>query len=79
LPAAEAPPEPIDTRAVIFDDGAHDAKVYDRASLLGGHRLIGPALIEEPASITVIRPGQNVRVDSYGNLLLGDIADATAP
>jgi N-methylhydantoinase A len=62
---------------VIFDDGAHDAKVYDRAALLGGHKLQGPALIEEPASITVIRPGQDVRVDTYGNLLLGEIANAT--
>ncbi|MDA0230665.1 MAG: hydantoinase/oxoprolinase family protein [Proteobacteria bacterium] len=77
LPAATSPPEPIDTRSVIFDDGAHDAKVYDRAALLDGHRLRGPALIEEPASITVIRPGQDVRVDTYGNLLLGDIANAT--
>jgi len=58
----------------VFDDGEHDAAVYDRAQLLAGHRLTGPALIEEPASITVIRPGQDLRVDSYGNLLLGAIA-----
>ena len=77
LPAATAPPEPIDTRSVIFDDGAHDAKVYDRASLMDSHQLRGPALIEEPASITVIRPGQDVRVDTYGNLLIGEIASVT--
>ena len=78
LAAAETAPEPIAARPVIFDDGTHQAQVYDRATLLGGHRLSGPALIEEPASITVIRPGQSVRVDEYGNLLLGDIADASA-
>ena len=78
LPASEAAPEPIAVRPVVFDDGAHDAKVYDRARLLGGQRLQGPALIEEPASITVVRPGQNLRVDGYGNLLLGDIATAPA-
>jgi N-methylhydantoinase A len=76
LAEAKAEPEPIDRRQVIFDDGAHEAEVYNRARLLGGHRLKGPALIEEPASITVVRPGQNVRVDGYGNLLLGEIADA---
>ena len=78
LPAATSPPEPVDTRSVIFDDGAHDAKVYDRASLMDSHQLRGPALIEEPASITVIRPGQDVRVDTYGNLLLGEIATAAS-
>ena len=78
LPSADGAPEPIATRQVIFDDGAHETKVYDRAKLLGGHQLQGPAVIEEHASITVIRPGQNVRVDKYGNLLLGDIAAAPA-
>ncbi len=71
-------PEPIATRSVVFDDGAHDSKVYDRAQLLSGHRLQGPAVIEEPASVTIIRPGLNVRVDKYGNMLLGEIADAPA-
>jgi N-methylhydantoinase A len=78
LAEATADPEPIATRSVVFDDGAHDSKVYDRAQLLSGHRLQGPAVIEEPASITIIRPGLNVRVDKYGNMLLGEIADATA-
>jgi N-methylhydantoinase A len=78
LAEAAGAPEPIATRPVIFDDGAHDSKVYDRAGLLGNHRLQGPAVIEEPASITIIRPGLNVRVDTYGNLLLGEIATAPA-
>ena len=78
LAEAAGAPEPIAIRPVIFDDGAHDSKVYDRASLLGNHRLQGPAVIEEPASSTIIRPGLNVRVDTYGNLLLGEIATAPA-
>jgi len=74
LATASSTPEPVSTRPVTFDDGIHDSKVYDRAKLLNGHRLEGPAVIEEPASVTIIRPGQKVRVDIYGNLLLGDIA-----
>ena len=74
LPTALSNPEPIAQRPVVFDEGTQDATVYDRTRLLAGHRLTGPALIEEPASITVIRPGQEVRVDAYGNLLLGEIA-----
>ena len=59
----------------MFDDGAHEAAVYDRASLLGGHSFEGPAVIEEPASITVVRPGDKVRIDPYGHILLGKIAE----
>ncbi|MBI05500.1 MAG: hydantoin utilization protein [Rhodospirillaceae bacterium] len=74
LPPASGNPEPIAQRPVVFDDGEHNAAIYNRTQLLAGHHLAGPALIEEPASITVIRPGQDVRVDTYGNLLLGEIA-----
>ncbi len=34
-----------------------------------------PAVIEEPASVTIVRPSQPVLVDDYGNLLLGEIAN----
>ena len=53
---------------------ARRGRLPDRASLLGGQRFTGPAVIEEPASVTVVRPGMPVRVDGYGNLLLGEIA-----
>ncbi len=76
LAAAEGAPTPTGRRRVMFDDGACDAAVYDRASLLGGHRFEGPAVIEEPASVTVVRPGQKVRIDDYGHILLGKIAEA---
>jgi N-methylhydantoinase A len=75
LATAEGAPEPNGRRRVVFDDGAHEAAVYDRASLLGGHRFEGPAVIEEPASVTVIRPGDRVRIDPYGHILLGEIAE----
>ena len=61
-------------RPVIFDDGARDTPVYDRARLKAGQRFAGPAVIEEPASVTVVRPGDAVRIDDYGNILLGRIA-----
>ena len=76
LAAGAGAPDPIGARTVVFDDGAHEAAVYDRAALLGGQRFAGPAVIEEPASVTVVRPGMPVRVDEYGHLLLGEIADS---
>jgi len=76
LAKGKGAPKPIGTRKVVFDDGEHETAVYDRATLLGGQSFTGPAVIEEPASVTVVRPGMAVRVDEYGHLLLGNIAEA---
>ena len=59
----------------MFDDGRHDTPIYDRATLRDGHAITGPAIIEEPVSVTVLRPGQPMKVDRYGNLLVGRIAE----
>ncbi len=67
--------EPVSHREVTFEDGRHDTPIYDRGSLGEGQKIAGPAIIEEPASVTVLRPGQNLRVDAYGNLLIGKIAE----
>ena len=67
--------EAVATRSVVFDDGRHETPIYDRAQLRGGHAITGPAVIEEPVSVTVLRPGQPMKVDQYGNLLIGRIAE----
>jgi N-methylhydantoinase A len=54
----------------IFFDGAHIvATVYDRAKLVPGSELRGPAIIEQYDTTTFVPPGFNVRVDAYGNLV----------
>ncbi len=57
-------------RPVHFEDGSHELSVYRRQDLLHGHRFAGPAIIEEPASVTVIRPGQHAEVDGFGNIIV---------
>ena len=58
-------------RAVTFErSGTVDATVYDRAKLLHGNTIEGPAIIEEPASTTVIEPGDRVTVDAFGHLVI---------
>ena len=42
--------------------------VYARSELLAHNRIVGPALIEEHASTTVVFPGDVMKVDVYGNL-----------
>lgn len=76
LERASGAAEPSDVRAVRFDDGLHETPVYQRTALCAGQRLVGPLLIEEAASVTVVRPGDPVRIDDYGNILIGDIAAA---
>jgi N-methylhydantoinase A len=60
------------TRAVYFAEaGRHvDTPTYDRAGLLAGNRIAGPALIEEYASTTVAHPGDVVTVDAFGDLVI---------
>ncbi len=42
--------------------------VFKRDLLRPGHKIEGPALIEEHASTTVVQPGDVLEVDCYGNL-----------
>jgi N-methylhydantoinase A len=44
--------------------------VYDRERLAPGHRLPGPAIVEERITTVVVHPGWALRVDEYENLLL---------
>jgi N-methylhydantoinase A len=43
---------------------------YARAALTAGNRIVGPALIEEHASTTVLLPGDQLEVDAQGNLVI---------
>jgi N-methylhydantoinase A len=43
---------------------------YARENLRAGNRIAGPALVEEHASTTVLLPGDRLRVDEFGNLVI---------
>jgi len=43
---------------------------YAREGLCAGNRVAGPALVEEHASTTVLLPGDRLRVDEFGNLVI---------
>ncbi len=47
-----------------------DHKVYERSKLLANNVVTGPALIEEPTSVTVIGEGHQCEVDRLGNLII---------
>jgi len=54
-------------RATYFDDGFVDTPVYDGVVLAAGCEVMGPALIEEPFTVVVVRPGSVARLDDQGN------------
>ncbi len=70
LPKAQAEPQAVGSRRLRYDEGWVDTPVFDRAGLLQDHTLQGPAVIEEDASVTILRSNQSLRVDPYGNLII---------
>jgi N-methylhydantoinase A len=66
---ADASAAIIDTRAVFFDDW-QDARIYDRELLRPGNRFTGPAIVTQTDCTTVVSPGQELRVDGFGNLII---------
>lgn len=66
------PAEPVGSRKA-FDIATRvwtDFPVYQRAGLLAGQLLPGPAIVEEGTSTTVFFADQVLRVDDHGHLLI---------
>jgi N-methylhydantoinase A len=47
-----------------------ETPVYDGVRLGSGHRLEGPAIVEERFTTIVIHPGQSVELDAFGNYVM---------
>ena len=60
------------TRSAYFTEIGEFAQTptYDRDALKSGNCIVGPALIEEHASTTVLLPGDSMTVDEFGNLVI---------
>ena len=59
------------TRSIsVADFGLVTADVYDRYRLPTGFECVGPAVIEERESTTVVGPQARVRVDEHRNLII---------
>ncbi len=59
----------VSRRPVWFRDGGFvDTPILDRARLGPGHRLEGPAVIEQSDATTVVPPGASVEIDAAGCL-----------
>jgi N-methylhydantoinase A len=58
----------VGRRGVWFEGGWRETPVYRREQLGVGVELVGPAIVEQLDSTTVIEPGDRMRVDGLGNL-----------
>jgi N-methylhydantoinase A len=77
--AARGGPPPVTERRLVYCEGAGfiETPTFDRVRLAPGDEIIGPALIEEHASTTVISFGDVLRVGDFGDLVI-TVAGASA-
>ena len=62
------------TREVLFDGLLCATAVFDRAALQAGSEIRGPAILEQVDSTIVVPPDARVEIDSYGNVIITDLA-----
>ena len=56
---------------VDFDEeGIHEANFYHRNKLGPGMQIVGPAIIVEDATSTVVPPSYQVEIDDYANIII---------
>ncbi len=66
-----ASPAPFERRDVRFAaDTATATPVFDRAVLTPGHRVDGPAIVDQLDTTTLLFPGDRLAVDAAGNLIV---------
>ncbi len=76
LPAGDGNP----ARAILGERPLYDlerdrsspAMIYDRAKLLPGDRIAGPAIVAQFDATTIVLAGQDARVDPFGLLVIED-------
>ncbi len=68
--AGAGSPTPVARRPIHYRRQRHEAAVYRRDELLGGQRLEGPAIVEQPDTTVLVPAGFRASVDAYGLLVL---------
>lgn len=68
--ASDTVPQPRATRQTVFEEWTGKVPVYMREELSPASTLIGPAIVLEYGSTTVLPPGFQLHVDGWHNLVL---------
>ena len=66
------------SRSCLFDGRSErlETPVYDWDRMEPGHKLVGPALIDDKTTTVLVVPGFTCEVDAYRNLVLKAISPA---
>jgi N-methylhydantoinase A len=69
------PAEPVESalrsrRPAYFEGRFEDTPVYDGERVGSGHRIEGPAIVEERFTTIVIQPGHVAELDRHGNYVV---------
>ncbi len=67
LAATRTAARPKSYRRAYFAGRFVRTPVFHGPTLRPGHRLVGPAIVEEPFTTIVLQPGDRARIDSLGN------------
>jgi N-methylhydantoinase A len=73
LPAetvAGPPPAPVDRRPVVLAGTVATVPFYQGEGLQAGHRITGPAVINQPDTTIYLGPGDELMVDPYRNFIV---------
>lgn len=67
----------VSSRTTLIFDGEEfpDSPIWDRSSLKNGHAILGPCIISEMDSNTVVLPGFRAEIDPVGNILIHPVKD----
>ena len=79
--SSDVKPEPSGERVVLPPDetGVRTVPVYRRDRLSPGAGMVGPAIIEEPSSTTLVLKDMEVTVDPYDNMVITLPAGGNSP
>lgn len=71
-PVQPREPRPSEQRAVYWLEHERfvDTPILRGPQLRPGDRVVGPAIVEYPATTVAVRPGQRMVVDAFGNLVI---------
>jgi N-methylhydantoinase A len=73
-PAGSTPPASGERAAILEGSTLSQVRTWRREALLAGHRIDGPAIIDQLDSTTIVLAGQTATVDAYGTLLIEERA-----
>ena len=60
----------LEQHGVYFGGNVEQTVIYDRSKLRAGNRVMGPAVVTQKDSTTVVHPGHTGEVDQYLNILI---------